>query len=538
MRASWTYLLVAVLAVGAIIACNKGGESPVTPTAPVPTGNTAPAASEVEEPVATTPVVETDPCHNDASCGKGLKAKFLSDQTLEVVSTNTGHDNSGVVCATDGFMGPNLAPGVTPYPWHVKAESTSTTPFPKDAIAEALEWEEGVCEQTVNVQLDAYRGTKCEGYILAVAWPQDTPITFTREGKWRELEPVITRGKWSECLRRESAELQAPDASFEADEVPNPEVCYKRRLITTLFQEENECEAGVREIRTTKVWKYRRCPCPGPVCEEFPTPEVTVTWDVLEALRVDGVQATGHTCDAQYTIPGGITPSVCAPPFDIQPPLPMLVPWGQTQEFVFSWAGTWTPVGTELECPISGQETDTVTAECKEWYPGSLPAEGRARLTFMSKLPDGRYLWRLQNNTESGQLTVRGPGYDQTFSIAPGTIGAFVTDGPYAGLSVYACNGDRLHGTASSNENVEAWCNYPLLQPGECPSGLCFYEVRGGAEGRTEEAVCTHNGGQWMRWGPHDKVQCVFQLPGILHPDFRLTPGQSDRSCLKHTGPR
>jgi hypothetical protein len=105
---------------------------------------------------------------------------------------------------------------------------------------------------------------------------------------------------------------------------------------------------------------------------------------------------------------------------------------------------------------------------CKDWYPGSLPAEGKARITFMSKTETGLYLWRLQNNTDDENLTVKGPGFDETFSIQPGTIGAFTTTSPYYGLSVYDCDGTRLHGTASANETTEPWCDWPELDPGEC----------------------------------------------------------------------
>jgi hypothetical protein len=172
---------------------------------------------------------------------------------------------------------------------------------------------------------------------------------------------------------------------------------------------------------------------------------------------------------------------------------------------------------------------------CKEWYPGSLPEEGRGRITFMSKLPDGRYLWRVQNNTGFDNVTLSGPGLDETLFVQSGTIAAHITDQPYYGVSLNLCDGTRIHGTASANENVETWCEVPQAPPGECPLGLCFYEIRGAEEG-TEGEVCEDAQGNWMRWGPSEKVQCVLDVPGILRSDFRLTPGQSDPACLKYTG--
>lgn len=426
-------LLLAVLAIAAaFVAC--GSDSPTGPsrvTSTTPAAAPAPAAAaDTTTPTATAP----DEGEQDASDGKGITAKFLDDLSLEVTSTNTGHGNSGIVCATNGFeanpKNDNL-PG-TPYPWTVAAKSTSVTPFPKEAIAAKLDWPEGVCEQTINVQLDAFRGQECSGKILAVVWPGDNPVTFEREpGEWEWSEEVRTLEEdWSECMTREAYLEAGLDLRPET-----PQGCFKYRRVV-LSQTATRLCSEETQTKTREFYEYERCDCP---------------------------------------------------------------------------------------------------VVCKEWYPGSLPEEGRGRITFMSKLPDGRYLWRIQNNTGLDNVTLSGPGLDETLFVQSGTIAAHITDQPYYGVSLNLCDGTRVHGTASANENVETWCEVPQAPPGECPDGLCFYEIKGAEEG-TEGEVCEDAQGNWMRWGPSEQIQCVFDVPGIYHSDFRLTPGQSDPACLKYTG--
>jgi hypothetical protein len=421
--------LIAALSMGGC-----GGDS-VSPTASTPAvSSTASSPATASNDPAPQPATEPTP-EPDASGGKGVTAKFLLPSLdLEVTSTNTGHSNTGVVCATDGFQGPNL-PG-TPYPWHVEAKSTSVTPFPKAQIAAALDWPEDpeVCEQTINVQMDAFRGETCEGHNLAVVWPQDNPVTFEREpGEWVWGKEIRTNAEepWSECVSREEYEGAGLDVGPDTP----AEGCFRWRLATFAATATRSCSAATQS-RTRSYFEYERCDCP---------------------------------------------------------------------------------------------------VVCKEWYPGSLPDEGRGRITFMSKLPDGRYLWRIQNNTGFDNVTLSGPGLEETLFVQSGTIAAHITDQPYYGVSLNLCDGTRVHGTASANENVETWCEVPQAPPGECPLGLCFYEIRGAEEG-TEGEVCEDAQGQWMRWGPSEKVQCVFDVPGILRSDFRLTPGQSDPACYKYTG--
>lgn len=114
--------------------------------------------------------------------------------------------------------------------------------------------------------------------------------------------------------------------------------------------------------------------------------------------------------------------------------------------------------------------TPSPTPYCKPWYPGTPPANG-ARITFMSKTSTGKYLWRIQNGTTTNVIAV---GLGNTlvgiYNVPAGTVGAFTTDSPKAGLSIYNCSGTKLHGTASSNEKAEPWCSYPESTPSTCES--------------------------------------------------------------------
>jgi len=261
---------VAALALLFTIGCEKGGGTsgqPATVAAPAQVSASNPVASTPEVPAATP--TETDPCADDASCGKGLEMEFDSELALVVTSTNTGHNNSGVVCATNGFSGPNLAPGATPYPWSVLAQSTSVTPFPKGRIEELMEWPEGLCEQTIKTQLDAYRGPLCQGKILAVAWPQDNPVTYHKPiGDEVVSEWAVTEtSEWGEC----SSDQGQHDEVFWDDEAnlsasTEEQRCYQYRTMTKERTRTRECSA---EIQTERVTRRQRRECKCPCGDEF-----------------------------------------------------------------------------------------------------------------------------------------------------------------------------------------------------------------------------------------------------------------------------
>jgi hypothetical protein len=108
--------------------------------------------------------------------------------------------------------------------------------------------------------------------------------------------------------------------------------------------------------------------------------------------------------------------------------------------------------------------------ECEYPYAGTLPGEEQARLTFIAKNDvDNLYVWRIQNNTTLDYITVKGPGTNITFYVPHGTIGFFTLDYAVAGLSIYDCEGHRLHGTASSNETTKHFCEFATLREAECP---------------------------------------------------------------------
>jgi len=177
---------------------------------------------------------------------------FEADLSFVIESTNTGHGNSGVVCATDGFQGPPL-PG-TPYPWSVKPLSTSTTPFPIDKIAEALTWEEGQCKQEINVQMDGFRGPQCTGHILAVVWPQDNKVVFERPGgAWIEEKPIVVEGEWGEC--------QIPTDAGPSASTDQPDCRRQKKIVTTIW-ERNICEEDRRIKSERTTYKTEACDCP------------------------------------------------------------------------------------------------------------------------------------------------------------------------------------------------------------------------------------------------------------------------------------
>ena len=178
-----------------------------------------------------------------------------------MTSTNTGHGNNGQVCATKGFQGPGL-PG-TPYAWSVAASSTSTTPFPRAQVEAALEWGEDQCEQEIDVQLDAYRGDKCQGHILAVVWPQHNLMKFTRPGGvWREMKPEYTEWtKWSECL----------DSPEDLQASTTPEICYgqRTRTRTKIIKRQNICEDRVEVVSKTTETETEKCEIKCPCIETW-----------------------------------------------------------------------------------------------------------------------------------------------------------------------------------------------------------------------------------------------------------------------------
>ena len=286
-------LLLAVLAVAVMfVAC--GADSPTAPARPTSSTAVSPAPAAPTAADTTTPepaAAPEDPCEGDASCGKGVTARFLEDLSLEVTSTNTGHDNTGVVCATDGFQGPNLP--ATPYPWHVKAKSTSVTPFPQEQIAAAIEWGPRECERTINVQMDAFRGETCEGHNLAVVWPQDNPVTFYREpGEWEwGPEARTLEEDWSECMSRQAIEDMGMEidadllesstcaSGVSASCVPQ---CFRYRKVTVQKIATRLCSEDT-QVKTRSFVEYERCKCP---CEDTGVWTLENTGRDTETFRV------------------------------------------------------------------------------------------------------------------------------------------------------------------------------------------------------------------------------------------------------------
>ena len=265
MKKNRIYLQIAavfaVVAVGTFVGCNKGG--PSSPTNDFPTGNNAPAttAATADVPAPAAAPTAADPCEGDASCGKGISAKFVGlDATI--TSTNTGHSTSGLVCYTDGFQGPNL-PG-TPVSWTVQAKSTSTVLFPIDAIAAELKWEEGQCDQTINVQGDVFRGDACEGYNFAVAWPQHNEVTFVNPdvGEWKLISEERSKTLWGECEASDNA--TASDLSR----------CSRKGEYAITKTYKNPCNDETRTSIEDMV-EYEPCECPCEVRWIEQEPEIT-----------------------------------------------------------------------------------------------------------------------------------------------------------------------------------------------------------------------------------------------------------------------
>ena len=242
------------LAVLTFAACN--GDSPTGPSvqdSAVSTGSVQSAA------VDTTPAVSPTP-EPDLSNGKGITAKFVGlDATI--TSTNTGHSTSGLVCYTDGFQGPTL-PG-TPVSWTVQAKSNVTVLFPIDAIAAELKWEEGQCDQTINVQGDVFRGDACEGYNFAVAWPQHNEVTFVNPdvGEWKLISEERSKTAWGECV--------PSDDNFDAEGIQQcrPSKCGRKGQYTITKTYKNPCNDETRTSVADMV-EYEPCECPPPPCEE------------------------------------------------------------------------------------------------------------------------------------------------------------------------------------------------------------------------------------------------------------------------------
>lgn len=330
--------LLFVAAALAVVACNEGREteSPVAPAVTFqPEVNQGQAAPQAEPP------------EDDASGGRGISAEFDAAWTLTTTSTNR-HANHGYVCMTDGFKGP----GVGRYPWSnpgttTSAPSVKATPFDLGAVD--IDWKKGECERQVVLQLDAYGGDSCSGHILAVVYPSERTVRTIKNpeceqcdpGEWEPIgEPVVVLdGQWGSC------DVQAATSGG----------CHECKEVTYQQTFSNGCE---EEVRTWGKVERREVEC-GPSCEDF-DPEITVEWNIIEQEAEGGVLAAGHHCNAIYS---GIviTPSICAPPFDIDPELPHLVPAGTSQLFTFTWAGTYEPADG-LVCPLGGQETDLVEA--------------------------------------------------------------------------------------------------------------------------------------------------------------------------------
>jgi len=278
MKKNRIYLQIAavfaVVAVGTFVGCNKGG--PSSPTNDFPTGNNAPAttAATADVPAPAAAPTAADPCEGDASCGKGISAKFVGlDATI--TSTNTGHPTSGLVCYTKEFEGPNL-PG-TPVPWTVQANSASTVLFPIDAIAKELPWEKGQCEQTIKVQGDVFKGDACEGHIYAVAWPQDNPVTFINPdvGEWELVSEVPSEPVWGEC--------EASDIQTIATE---PSQCSRKGEYTITRTYKNPCNDETRtSVADMVVYEPCECPCEVEWIEQ--EPEITPYGDWGECVLSD-----------------------------------------------------------------------------------------------------------------------------------------------------------------------------------------------------------------------------------------------------------
>ena len=245
----------------------------------------------------TTPAVSPTP-EPDLSNGKGITAKFVGlDATI--TSTNTGHSTSGLVCYTDGFQGPTL-PG-TPVSWTVQANSTLTVLFPIDAIAAALTWEEGQCDQTIKVQGDVFRGDACEGYNFAVAWPQDNEVTFTNPSDiWEELDPEYTEwSEWSKCGDFPPDDVTAADFK--------PGVCYgqQSRTRTKIIKEKSLCSEDTRvkseETETQSEKCEIDCPC---ILEE---PKITYgdpsEWGQCQPGHIPQTANLEFSCRDSHTCP-------------------------------------------------------------------------------------------------------------------------------------------------------------------------------------------------------------------------------------------
>lgn len=509
-------LVVLAVALMFTIGCNEGGDSPTGPDVAVATSGPAPTTSNdstQDQPVAA-------PGDDDASGGRVLWARFKAPVQAPWVAqffNDTANAGKVAYCVYDasnfGNQGDPIASKVVDVPSGTNYGDIELDIY--DVVPE--EW----CGK-VDFQADLIRGGVCGqapanhgGYNFGAVFghleracecvPNEPRIIRVTE------EPSDPEEGWGSC----SEFPTASDVRFPCEEC---------REVSVTTVTDDGCEE-----RTSVADRIERREIPCPTCEDYTPPEVTLEWEVVTQEDLGGLLAAGHLCNAIYS---GVVikPSICAPPFDITPAFPLLVPWESSQEFTFRYTGTWTTEEMRLQCPISLEKTFTVTVgekPCKPWYPGSLPAEGAGRITFMSKLPTGEYLWRIQNNTGADSLTVKGPGIERTFEIPSGTIGAFTTASPYYGVSLYLCDGTRVHGTASANENVENWCDYPEATEGECPTGTCFYNLNEVVEG--QEACFAAPG--YVSWNDQNHL-CELLFPGVSLKGWNLNPGQSAEGCL------
>jgi hypothetical protein len=129
--------------------------------------------------------------------------------------------------------------------------------------------------------------------------------------------------------------------------------------------------------------------------------------------------------------------------------------------------GAYHVAGQFADVTFQSERKDCV---CEPPYAGSLG--NSPRLTFIAKDANtGLYVWRIQNPTEDNPISVKKSGtlIAGPFDVPVGTIGFFTLDYAIAGLHIEDCDGNTLHGTASSNETEKNFCEFATLQETECP---------------------------------------------------------------------
>jgi hypothetical protein len=178
---------------------------------------------------------------------------------------------------------------------------------------------------------------------------------------------------------------------------------------------------------------------------------------------------------------------------------------------------------------VDGYEKREAPCQCEELYDGT---PSQVRITFMHRdLSTTKYIWRL-HSPGYDTLTVEGAGFGPvTFDTSDGDVQYFTTEQPFYGLSVYDCDGNRLHGTASANDTMKLTCEFKEALETECPlPGTCFYNVAGD-DGKDR---CFEEPG-YISWNAQNHL-CELKFPGIDRFLWNLNPGQSAEGCLKHHG--